>query len=166
MEREFHAAHDPGGLFQQVRVLLAEAQALSLRLASLNEVAVAMQSSGDADTLLLVLAEQARWVLDFQHCGVTFQEGGLLYRALRGDWAGPQPPHSTAVARVLRDSHPLLIDDLAPDEGGPPAMRSAMLLPLRDGPEVFGTLHFYASDPGRYNQTDLRVAASLALQVS
>ncbi|GAB4207591.1 MAG: hypothetical protein OHK0022_36040 [Roseiflexaceae bacterium] len=167
MEREYHTPHVSGALFQQVRVLLAEAQALSVRLASLNEVAVAMQSSPDAGAMLRVLAEQARWVLDFQHCGVTFHEAGMAYQALHGDpWDGPLPPHSVAVARVLRDGHPLLIDDLAPEEGGPPRMRSALLLPLRNGPHVFGTLHFYAHEPGCYNQTDLRVAASLALQVS
>ena len=47
---------------------LAEAQALSARLAALNEATALLIASQGADELLHTLVQQARWVLDFQHC--------------------------------------------------------------------------------------------------
>ena len=163
-------AASPERLTDTVRMLLAEAQALSTRLAALNEVAVAMQRSADAGAMLHVMANQARWVLDFQLCAIVERDGaGYRYQVLRSSLAPEEPQrayHSCAVEQVLRQGHALIASELTPDDDAPPGMRSGMLLPLFDREHVIGTLNFYTGGSQRYSQDDLRVATALAMQVA
>src|SRR3954470_1291196 len=77
---------DSAALIKQVRSLLAEAQALSARLAALNEVTVAMQSDLDIEAILQALTRQARWVLDFQHFSIALSDDTTYQvRILLGD---------------------------------------------------------------------------------
>lgn len=159
---------DPAApLFHEVQGLLAEAQALSVRLTTLNEVAVSMQTSADLDTMLEVMARQARWVLDFQHCGVTLaDERGEVYRVLHGEpLAEADPPHRAAIARAIEQGYVLRCDRLEAQDGAPPGMASGLVLPINVAGLVAGTLHFYAHAPERYSALDLRVASALALQI-
>jgi NtrC-family two-component system sensor histidine kinase KinB len=163
-------ASSPEQLTDTVRMLLAEAQALSTRLAALNEVAVAMQRSTDTDAMLQVMANQARWVLDFQLCSIVERdESGYRYQVLRSSLPLAEPQqavHSQAIDQVLRQGHALTTSELALDDDAPPGMRSAMLLPLYDREQVIGTLNFYTGSNQAYNQDDLRVAMALAMQVA
>jgi signal transduction histidine kinase len=160
----------PEQLTDTVRVLLAEAQALSTRLAALNEVAVAMQRSADTGAMLHVMANQARWVLDFQLCSIVERDdASYRYQVLRSSFPLAEPPHafhSRAIDQVLRQGHALVAAELTPEDDPPPGMRSAMLLPLYDREQVIGTLNFYNGGSRRYNQDDLRVATALAMQVA
>src|SRR5262245_34010723 len=136
------AASSPEQLTDTVRALLAEAQALSTRLAALNEVAVAMQRSADTGAMLQVMANQARWVLDFQLCAIVEREGaGYRYQVLRSSLPLEDPQrafHSCAIDQVLRQGHALIVAELTPNDDAPPGMRSAMLLPLYDREQVIG----------------------------
>jgi signal transduction histidine kinase len=162
---------DAAQLVGQVRRLLAEAQALSTRLAALNEVSVAMQASMATDEMLRVMARQARWVLDFQHCGIALRhEGGYRYQVLHGDGAldsGRQPSsvHADAITLTLRRGQSQLLHELA-GQDAPTGMRSALVLPLHAAGEVIGTLNFYAQKPQHYTHNDLRIAFALSLQVA
>lgn len=157
-------------LVQQVRSLLAEAQALSARLAAFNEIAVAMQDSLNAEATLQTMVRQARWVLDFQHCGVVLREpGGFRYRPLHG--AGTLPGSNLpgwqptgALARVVEYEHPQVLHDLGPADA-PPDMHSAIVVPLRDDERSSGALTFY-TNARSYTFDDLRIAYALALQVA
>jgi signal transduction histidine kinase len=164
------AASSPEQLTDTVRALLAEAQALSTRLATLNEVAVAMQRSADTGAMLQVMANQARWVLDFQLCAIVERDGaGYRYQVLRSSLPLEEPRrafHSCAIDQVLCQGHALIVAELMPDDDPPPGMRSAMLLPLYDREQVIGTLNFYTGGSQRYSQDDLRVATALAMQVA
>ena len=164
------AASSPEQLTDTVRALLAEAQALSTRLAALNEVAVAMQRSADTGAMLQVMANQARWVLDFQLCAIVEREdAGYRYQVLRSSLPLEEPRrafHSRAIDEVLRQGHALIATELTPADDAPPGMRSAMLLPLYDREQVIGTLNFYTGGSQRYSQDDLRVATALAMQVA
>src|SRR5262245_9092568 len=99
-------------LTDTVRALLAEAQALSTRLAALNEVAVAMQRSTDTGAMLQVMASQARWVLDFQLCAIVERDGaGYRYQVLRSSFPLAEPQrafHGRAIDRVLHQGHALI----------------------------------------------------------
>jgi two-component system, NtrC family, sensor histidine kinase KinB len=152
-----------------VQSLLAEAQALSTRLAALNEVAVAMQRSTDTRAMLQVMANQARWVIDFQLCVLVERDGvGYRYHVLRSSQPLQEPTrafHRHAIDQVLRHGHALVVDDLASEDDAPPGMHSAMLLPLYDYDQVIGTLNFYTGASRRYSQDDMRVATALAMQV-
>jgi two-component system, NtrC family, sensor histidine kinase KinB len=153
-----------------VRNLLAEAQALSVRLAALNEVSVAMQRSADRDTVLQVMADQARWVLDFQLCTISMRdEYGLQQKILRVTPAIREeslPFHRPAIERVMEQGYALIQDMIPATDHPPEGMQSAMLLPLFDRGTVVGTLNFYAAKAKQYRQDDLRIATALAMQVS
>ncbi len=92
---------NPEELGHQVRRLLAEAQALSARLAALNEIATAIQGTLDSEYIFQTLATQSRWLIDFQHCSVALAEG-THYRilALRRD----QPPLTGGATPLVKVS--------------------------------------------------------------
>jgi two-component system, NtrC family, sensor histidine kinase KinB len=156
-------------LVVQVRTLLAEAQALSTRLAALNEVAAVMQSRLDADSVLQALARHARWLIDFQVCSVALrEEEGYRVRLLRGGPPSSQrhPAGAGAIGRAIAGRHAILLTKPNPEDLSPPEMESGLIVPLISGGELLGTLNFYARAPGRYTQDDMRIAAALATQVA
>ena len=57
-------------LLSTVRRLLAEAEALSSRIAAVNEIGIAVNRTFDLSEILRVVARQAKWLLDFDHCSV------------------------------------------------------------------------------------------------
>jgi PAS domain S-box-containing protein len=158
-------------LGQQVRRLLAEAQALSARLAALNEIATAIQVTLDTTNVFQTLANQARWLIDFQHCSVAIvEEPQYQVLTLRRDQpptpAGRFPLSEGIIGRALRNRHEIRQQHLTPEPGIPAGMQSALIVPLRSGAELIGTINFFAANPEQYSLDDLRVAAALAAQVS
>jgi signal transduction histidine kinase len=164
------AAPPTADLSQTVQSLLAEAQGLSARLAALNEVAVAMQRSTDTRTMLQVMANQARWIIDFQLCTLVERDGASYrHHVLRSSQPLPEPSpmfHRRAIEQVLSEGHVLMLDDLDGIDDVPPGMHSAMLLPLYNHDQVVGTLNFYTGISQHYSQDDLRVATALSMQVA
>lgn len=165
-------ATSPPELVRQVRTLLAEAQALSARLAALNEVAVAMQADLETEEVLQTFAREARWVLDFQVCSIALaSETSYTERVLRAS-AGystdtqTRSLHEGAIARVIQRGQAQLLFTAAEDDCLPVDVQAAMLLPLRDGSTVIGTINFYARAAHVYNIDDLRIAYALAMQVA
>ena len=63
-------------LLHTSRRLLAEADALSSRIAAVNEIGIAINRTLDLDEIERVIARQAKWLLDFEHCSVCWHEGG------------------------------------------------------------------------------------------
>ena len=57
-------------LLLTARRLLAEAQALSIRISAVNEIATAINRTLDLSQILRVVGKQAKWLLDFEHCSV------------------------------------------------------------------------------------------------
>lgn len=162
---------DPAALVTQVRSLLAEAQALSARLAALNEVAVAMQADLDLNAILQALTRQARWVLDFQHCSIALVDGTTYHvQVLLGEpepaTSHARPLHAGAIGRVLQGGHALLLHELAEADEAPAGMHSALIMLLRSAGERLGTINFYAHAPHHYTQDDLRIAAALTVQLA
>jgi signal transduction histidine kinase len=162
---------DSAALVTQVRSLLAEAQALSSRLAALNEVTVAMQADLDIEAILQALSRQARWVLDFQHCSIALsEETTYRVRALLGDMLPTAvrvlPIHVGAIGRALQSQHALLLHELTDADDAPPGMRSALIMPLRSAGATIGALNFYARAPRHYTQDDQRIASALSVQLS
>lgn len=149
---------------------LAEAQALSARLAALNEATALLIASQSAEELLHTLVQQARWVLDFQHCRLVLREGNL-YRIQELHSHGPVTGATRralgrgAVARAFRLGQAQLVHTLEPDDDPPPGMGSALILPLRNSAELIGTLNFYAAAAGQYTLDDVRIAYVLAMQL-
>ncbi|GAB4213323.1 MAG: hypothetical protein OHK0022_50290 [Roseiflexaceae bacterium] len=150
---------------------LAEAQALSARLAALNEATALLIASTTQDELLRTLAQQARWVLDFQHCTLALCDGaGYHQRDLHasgpGPWLGWRGPDNTVVGRALAQGQALVLAELFPEDQAPAGMQSALALPLRRGIELIGVLTFYARNPDHYTLDDMRIAYALSMQVT
>lgn len=159
-------------LVGQVRSLLAEAQALSARLAALNEVTVAMQMDLDLDEILQTFAREARWVLDFQVCSVGLRDGAgyteQFLRVTAGYCSEPlaRQTLSGVIGRVLVQGQAVLLTRAAPDDEVPAGIQSAVVLPLRHASEVIGTVNFYARAAQAYSIDDLRIAHALSMQVA
>ena len=65
------AAQSFDALLDTTRRLLADMQALSSRIAAVQEIAVAMNRTLDLEEILDIVGRQAKWLLDFDHCSVS-----------------------------------------------------------------------------------------------
>ncbi|KPV52141.1 hypothetical protein SE17_17250, partial [Kouleothrix aurantiaca] len=171
LENQLHEL-DSAALAQQVRSLLVEAQALSARLAALNEVTLAMQSDLSFEGVLQVVTREARWLLDFQYCSVALSSSdGASYQevALLGEQDDARrrvyAREAGAIGQSLVNGHALIVHELSKADA-PAGMRSALIVPLRNGGSDIGTLNFYANRPRHYTQADLRFASTFAGQVA
>ncbi|HMP39237.1 MAG TPA: ATP-binding protein [Roseiflexaceae bacterium] len=160
----------PEQLVSQVRLLLAEAQALSSRLAALNEIAIGIQEHLDTEQLLQTLARHARWVIDFQICSIAWVlPHGYRIQILRGT----DPQHDAArsyaggaIGRALGGQHAQLVNQATPADILPPGMQSALIIPLKSGGRTLGTLNFYHTNPDHYTLDDIRIASALTTQAA
>jgi PAS domain S-box-containing protein len=157
-------------LVTQVRSLLAEAQALSSRLAALNEIAIGIQGHLDTEQLLQTLARHARWVIDFRICSIAWvMPHGYRIQILRGadpSHAATQPLSEGAIGRALDGQHAQLINQATPADSLPPGMQSALIIPLKSGGRILGTLNFYHTNPDHYTLDDVRIASALTTQAA
>lgn len=154
----------------QVYTLLAETQALSARLAALNELATAMQSRLDRRGLLDTLAREARWVLDFGHCALVERSGAAYVEHILTPPGAPPRLRAglegSPAGQAIGSGQAMLLNDCAGRDGVPDAMGAGLIVPLRGQGEVFGCLSFYAAAGKRYSLDDLRIAGALAAQAA
>jgi NtrC-family two-component system sensor histidine kinase KinB len=157
---------------KHVRELLAETQAISARLAALNEVATAMQASLDLERVLQTMAREARWILDFQYCSAAERLGdSYVERILKSPFKATPSTRRTRldkdpISKSIAQGHALLLFTAEDVAGSAPGMQSGLIVPLRAEGVVIGTLNFFAEQPGHYTLDDLRVISALAAQVS
>ncbi|MEO8606821.1 MAG: ATP-binding protein [Chloroflexota bacterium] len=152
------------------RRLLVEADALSSRIAAVNEIGVAINRTLDLDAIQRVIAKQAKWLLDFEHCSVCLQDSSddsWKINTLFGP-AETEPLNileTENVGQVLRGSHPRLILDGSPS----PFLKvypSQMIVPLIADDIMMGTINFASTKVRAYSQDDMRIGYMLALQLS
>lgn len=157
-------------LLSTARSLLAETEALSTRIAALNEISVAINRTLDLDKILLVVGKQAKWLMDFEHCSVCLNQ-------IDGAWSmvtlfGPATDcdltkihELQGIGRVLKTGQPHLERD-----GSTSAFltgyASQIIIPLMSESITMGTIHFAARRANLYTQDDLRIGYMLALQIS
>lgn len=152
------------------RRLLVEADALSSRIAAVNEIGLAINRTLDLNAIQRVIAKQAKWLLDFEHCSVCLQdESGETWKI--NTLFGPAEPDTVTlskmenVAQTLREAHPRLILDGSPSPFLK-AYASQMIVPLVADDVMLGTINFAINKPRAYSQDDMRIAYMLALQLS
>lgn len=163
----------PDDLLQAYRQLLAEAQALSSRIAAVNEIATAINKNLALDDILRVVGKQAKWVMDFEHCSVCLVNGEAYeIRVLFG------PPLALTksitvsalgipIERALRTKQAQLVNEKGPDENSPlAAYASQIIIPLQSEEKVFGTLNFGRATAKAYTIEDMRIGYLMALQLS
>lgn len=163
-------AQDREQLLQTTRRLLTEVQALSTRIAAVNEIANVINKSLNLDEILRVVGKQAKWLLDFKHCSVCLQnpDGSCRLVTLFGpamDGNSCALPDDNPISRALKTGQP----QLNPKDyttAFPDAYSSQIIIPLETEDQVIGSLNFATIPPPAYTREDLRIGHLLALQLS
>jgi GAF domain-containing protein len=106
-------AQDQEQLLQTSRRLLTEIQALSSRIAAVNEIANAINRSLNLDEILRVVGKQAKWLLDFKHCSVCLYgyDGSCRLITLFGPPVACSSclfPGDNPISRALKTGQPQL----------------------------------------------------------
>jgi len=152
------------------RRLLAETQALSTRIAAVNEIATAINRSLNLDEILRVVGKQAKWLLDFEHCSVYIcHSNSCRLVTLFGspvELDAASVTEDSPLGRVMKTGQPQLIK-----EGSTAAFlapyASQLIIPLvSDRSLVMGTINFATTLPKAYTLEDVRIGYLLALQIS
>jgi adenylate cyclase len=160
---------DQEELLLTARSLLAETQALSVRIAAVNEIATAINRSLSLDEILRVVGKQAKWLLDFGHLSVYLIKNNsgrfikLAGATIQFDEAAMNISKSFQKALITGQSQ--LIKQSDPNEflG---QYNSQIILPLESSKTIFGVIIFASIKPNAYNQEDLRIGYLLSLQLS
>jgi class 3 adenylate cyclase len=163
-------AQDREQLLQTTRRLLTEVQALSVRIAAVNEIANAINRSLNLDEILRVVGKQAKWLLDFKHCSVCLKSDDDSYRLIT--LFGPLVEYNSCIfsndnpiSRALKTGQP----QLNPKDNKNTflsAYGSQIIIPLEQERQVIGSINFATTPPPIYTYEDLRIGFLLALQVS
>ncbi|WP_017318256.1 adenylate/guanylate cyclase domain-containing protein [Mastigocladopsis repens] len=152
------------------RRLLAEAQALSSRIAAVNEIALAINRSLKLDEILQVVGKQAKWLLDFEHCSVCLRLTNNSWRivTLFGSPVEVESsgiPNMGAVGISLKTGQAQLIHENC-TSGFLSQYQSQIIIPLECDLQVMGTINFATTAPKTYTQEDLRIGYLVAVQLS
>lgn len=160
---------DRDQLLVTARRLLAEADALSSRVAAVNEIGIAINSTLDLNAILKVIGRQAKWLLDFEHSSVCLEiDGSWKAIVLFGpalDTSAIDLLATENAGKSLRTRQPQLVR-----EGSPSPFltgyASQIIIPLVADDAVLGTINFASTEPRRYTQDDMRISYMLALQLA
>jgi class 3 adenylate cyclase len=163
-------AQDQEQLLQTSRRLLTEVQALSSRIAAVNEIANAINRSLNLDEILRVVGKQAKWLLDFKHCSVCLYgyDGSCRLITLFGPPVACSScvfPGDNPISRALKTGQP----QLNPKDYTSTFLDtypSQIIIPLESEKQVIGSINFATTSSTTYTHEDLRIGYLLALQVS
>ncbi|HEY9614046.1 adenylate/guanylate cyclase domain-containing protein [Allocoleopsis sp.] len=163
-------AQDREQLIETTRHLITEVQALSIRIAAVNEVANALNRALNLDEILRIVGKQAKWLLDFKHCSICLQNYDGSYRLIK--LFGPEVEYNAcdflqdkAIGRALKTGQP----QLNPQDSTNTflaAYPSQIILALESENQILGSLNFATTSENTYTQEDLRIGHLLAVQVS
>lgn len=158
---------DRDDLLITTRRLLAEMQALSSRIAAVQEIATAINRTLNLDEILAIVGRQAKWLLDFEHCSVALcghetKQFVTLFGPAISREALKTADHDPIATAVYSKQSQLIRHKLGPDSN----YASLIIIPLESEGEVLGTINFATSKAAAYTQDDLRIGYLLALQLS
>lgn len=152
------------------RRLLAEVQALSSRIAAVNEIATAMNRTLDLEEVLRIVGRQAKWLLDFEHFSVCLLRDGVCRRVVTlfgpvEDSSGIDLGGNDAISKAVRTGQPQLVRE-APVGAFLASFASQAILPLGSEHGVIGTANFASHAAQTYSIEDIRIGYLLALQLA
>lgn len=164
------AEQDRDQLLQTVHKLLSEADALSSRIAAVNEIGIAINRTLDLKAILRVVGKQAKWLLDFDHFSICLQEGNTPAWQVNTLFGPAENPtvnltENPVLARALQSGEPQIVREgsSAPFLG---AFQSQIIIPLIGDEIVLGSVNFAFKKPNHYTQEDMRIGYLLALQLA
>lgn len=150
--------------------LAIQLQALSSRINAVNEIGAALNHSLNLEDILKVVKQQAKWLLDFQHCSIRlcgdhnpsqtillFDVKGHLEESYR------EQNRLLELAITTKQSH-LYQEATLPVPTAP--YRSWLAMPLESEDHIWGAIVFADIHPQHYSQEDLRIAHLVAMQLA
>lgn len=157
-------------LLQTTQRLLTEVQALSSRIAAVNEIATAINQCLSLDEIFRIVGKKAKWLLDFEHCSIYLQNPDGSYRLISlfgppiescSDLLSQDNPLRRAIETGQpqlnpKNCHAIFLGDYA----------SQIIVPLESKQQAMGAINFAKTALPDYTLEDLRIAYLLALQVS
>lgn len=156
-------------LLLTARRLLAEAQALSVRISAVNEIATAINRSLNLDEILRVIGKQAKWLLDFEHLSVYLlkNDSGRFVKLVGTpvDFDEAIATQNNSFQKALTTGQSQLIKEATPNDFLS-QYTSQIILALENSQQILGVILFGSTKPKAYNQEDLRIAYLLGLQLS
>lgn len=159
---------DPDALRAALHGAVADLQAMSLRIARVAEIAVAVSRSLSIGSILDVLWQQTKWVVGFDVFVVVRAVEGEGWRVQpRGSGPtdrGPPVQVDGPLHRALSRGQPGIYPS-ARIEGREKPVASLLVVPLHVEREVVGALAF-GRDGEAYAVDDLRIVTMLALQTA
>lgn len=168
------AHDDPAALRDALRGVVADLQAMSLRIARVAEITVSVSRSLSVSAILDVLWRQTKWVVGFDHFVVVreLREGGW-----RAEWRGGAAGEGgddgadaiepgSPLARALQGAQPGIYPHACIPGPDPEAgFASVMVVPLHVERDVVGAFAFgRRGEP--YGVDDLRIVTMMALQTA
>ncbi|MBA3471562.1 MAG: GAF domain-containing protein [Herpetosiphonaceae bacterium] len=151
---------------------------LAVRVTTLNRITTEINTTDDLESIIQIMANQARWLLDFEVCGLALVDGQgqstfrLIYPFDTPLWS-VQP--GSWLAGQLANLRTTTIPDIQAHEQQQslrhmwwvePAVRSLLLIPLRIGPTFEGVLFCGSSAVDQYQSADLHIAHLFGSQIS
>jgi K+-sensing histidine kinase KdpD len=152
----------------KTRRLLADMQALSSRIAAIQEIVTAINQSLELDEILNIVGHQAKWLLDFDSCSVYLVAEPRSPSKLVTLFGPPleaeslQTEKQDPISVAVKSKQAQLIKEA----GGSAEYQSIIVLPMSIEDNVLGTINFASKKPNTYNLDDMRIAYLLALQLS
>ncbi len=155
-------------LLETARLLLVETDALSSRIAAVNEIGVVVNRSLNMEAILKAVTKHLKWLMDFEYCSLCLKTdmGWRIVEMFGKMESTPENILETEnVGRALRTRQSQLVKEGSPS----PFMhgyKSQMIVPLITEEGALGAINFAISKPGCYSTNDLRIAYMLSLQLA
>lgn len=153
---------------QTIAQSLAKAQALSSRIAAVNEISLELNRSLNVPEILQTVGKQAKWLLDFEHLSVYLLERGSprLITLFGASTTLTDAALATIdpISRALKSRQPQLIREQAGVFLS--NFASAIVIPLENQRQIFGTINFATTHTAAYTIDDIRIGYLLALQLA
>ena len=149
--------------------LSIQLQALSSRINAVNEIAAALNHSLKLEDILKVVKQQAKWLIDFQHCSIRLcgdhnaPQTLLLFDA-QGTSMPPYPEQTRLLELAITTKQSHLYQGPAVATTTTPYC-SWLAMPLESEDHIWGAIVFADIHPQHYSQEDLRIAHLVAMQL-
>lgn len=162
-------------MLDALREKMRQMQALSSRIAIINEVTELIHRNLSLEQILRVVRQHTKWLIDYDHLSVTLPDNLVsdgtprqwIIHTLHGEDA--RSPIGENDDQVIGFALRLRRMKLVNDGAESPIFRgcaSQIVLPLMNEDTVIGTLNIARQSPNAYTMDDVRIAYAFALQLA
>lgn len=150
--------------------LSIQLQALSSRINAVNEIAAALNHSLNLEDILKVVKQQAKWLLDFQHCSIRLcgdhnTSQTILLFDVKGHLEETYLEQNRLLELAITTKQSHLSQGASLTTATAP-YRSWLAMPLESENHIWGAIVFADLQPQHYSQEDLRIAHLVAMQLA